>query len=343
MDKWRRADPLMETEGLFSGEDFFNLDEIKDARRPQSLASDFGFCNVEESMSMFQLSGMRLSKSLRQRFRPIESDIPAMKPEHGLRRSVSAPLTLESENKRDGYTDFFRSGSRNSRDTSSTLPLSPKPFFDDFSSKVERSDSVVTVRDEVSGDEIPPPLETIMPPRLTPFSGAPKLEQSPAAYELSQFIDTFPNKSAKNPRVTIPPKRVFKTTTKVMSLPTRSTAPAMVFTKKLNLPSSSSKIIAPRPIRPKAPRERKPTVPADLSLRSTRSHTLKYTSRRRPELKCPKTIKGLKYLSRKICETLSKEGSITQDNMISLLYNGFVAETGSQVSGIIYIFLLFIS
>jgi len=264
---------------------------------------------------MFQIGGMNLDKPCS--FRPVEVS---------LERSMSAPLTNESEKRRDSPTksshvEFFRSSSRCSRDTSSTLPLSPEPFYKkELLLSQPRSDSVLTVMDE----DLPSPTKMFSPITLP---SAQFSISKPALFDFNR------NDGGKDHRQTITLKKDLTLECPKPFVCNKQSAPSTFFTKKL---PAAAKLVTPRPVRAtkvravsKLGQVSKPDSAASNIAKPSKTLGGKPKARRTDQK--TKSIKGLKYLSSKICQTLARIRCATQDNMISMLYQTFICESdGNQ-------------
>uniref|UniRef100_A0A7S0DAH8 E2F/DP family winged-helix DNA-binding domain-containing protein n=1 Tax=Amorphochlora amoebiformis TaxID=1561963 RepID=A0A7S0DAH8_9EUKA len=203
--------------------------------------------------------------------------------------------------------NFARPHSRCSRDTSLTLPRSPtvdgKGEFSFQSSLPARSASVITI---AAGDESDDEIRGIRDSQSTQVSSIPETEimeerkipkeiSPPVEFRYSPAVLTFE-------KIVKPQPKPFELDLGKSSRPTFTRQrPSMLIQQPRPL-RPQSQFIKPQPMKAVRPVPEKPQCP-------------------------PKAQKGLKYLSNKICETLARMGSATQENIIQKLYESFVSDT----------------
>eukprot|EP00466_Bigelowiella_natans_P008928 jgi/Bigna1/72922/fgenesh1_pg.22_\ len=317
---------------------FSDLGDIQNLETPHSMASEYS--DEDESLSLFRLGGINLVDGTSLHFRPIllADDDDEEEGKSMLSRALSCPPIFETSIN-SPIPDFFRSTSRCSRDTSHTLPLSPsRVAFKQKKNLIlrKRSESVMTVRDSRAnsppdGDGFPVIPDDITPPSSL-FFKPPRLT--------TMRCKALPDQLALNPKKSHEKKIANKKDkTKSSSSSPRAkqeSARSTMHPPSFRSGSIASKIVTPRPVRPSNRKNKRQAVAFSQRSMSFTRDTLPPTTNTTTTSTTTVTtnvrsMRGLKYLSNKICETLSSIGSATQETMISMLYKSFLTNSNGQL------------
>mmetsp|Transcript_16626 Transcript_16626/g.24999 ORF Transcript_16626/g.24999 Transcript_16626/m.24999 type:complete len:510 (+) Transcript_16626:96-1625(+) len=318
-----------EESGLFS-----DLAAFEPNFRPYSVASNL---SGDETSAIHRMSGVELRDNYVDSIRPSIGAPSSFRP-IAMQRSISCPTNFKNllpvEAKRP--MDFYRAINCVSRDTSRTLPLSPErilnPVFDvPADLKLPRPESALAVlnhndhdvsaEDEDEESESSPEKkidkerenEMKIPARMSP---PPSCHYVPAqCFQSVNFRDEIKADSGleqSQSNEQSPDRKSSPSTTTGTPRKALESSPTM-FTRSTS--SSPGKLCAPRAMYASGNNLRK-------------SSSSRYA---KPQKVVPKVIpRGLKYLSNRICETLAKMGSATQESIISKLYQSFISENDAS-------------